>query len=112
MRQRCQTEVEDLDEVLPAAARREKDVVALQIAMHDTQVMGARERGAHLLDDVHAALDRHRAARQLRGQRRPDQILHHEIQLAFVGLADVVDVDDVCVVDPVGGARLAQHPRA
>jgi hypothetical protein len=64
-RQVGEPEVEDLDEVLPAAARREEDVVALQIAVHHAEVVGARERGAHLLEDVDAAAERHRAARQL-----------------------------------------------
>src|SRR5262249_41578065 len=41
-----------------------------------------------------------------------DQVLHHEIELALFGLADVVDVDDVRVVDAVRRARLAKHPRA
>ena len=51
-------------------------------------------------------------ARELGRERRADQVLHDQVELALVGLADVVDVDDVRVVDAVGGARLAQHPRA
>ena len=31
---------------------------------------------------------------------------------ALIGFTDVLDVDDVCVVHPVGGARLAEHPGA
>ena len=91
---------------------REQDVVALEVAVHDAEVVGARERGAHLLEDVDAARERHRAARQLARERRADEVLHDEIELALLGLADVVDVDDVGVVDAVGGARLAEHPRA
>ena len=91
---------------------REEDVVALQIAVHDAEVVGARERGAHLLEDVDGARERHRAARELVRERRADEVLHDEVELAVVGLADVVDVDDVRVVDAVGGARFAQHPRA
>jgi len=41
-----------------------------------------------------------------------DQVLHDEIELALLGLSDVVDVDDVGVIDAVRGARFAQHPRA
>jgi hypothetical protein len=37
-------------------------------------------------------------------------VLHDQVELALLGLADVVDVDDVRVVDAVGRARLAQHP--
>ena len=51
-------------------------------------------------------------ARELARERRADEVLHDEVELALLGLADVVDVDDVRVVDAVGGARLAQHPRA
>ena len=80
--------------------------------MHDAEVVGAGERGAHLLEDVDAPGDGQRPARQLAGERRADEVLHHEVELALLGLADVVDVDDVGVIDAVGGARLAQHPGA
>src|SRR6185436_8718344 len=65
-----------------------------------------------LLQDVDGALDGHRAARYLRGKRSPDEVLHDEIELALLRLADVVDVDDVSVVDAVRGARFPEHPGA
>jgi hypothetical protein len=105
-------EVEDLHEVLPASARRHQDVVALEVAVDDAEVVRARERGAHLLEDVDAARERHGALRELARERRADEVLHDEVELALFRLADVVDVDDVRVVDAVGRARLAQHPRA
>ena len=105
-------EVEDLDEVLPPAARAEEDVVALQVAVNDAEVVRAGERGAHLLEDIDAARERHRSARQLARERHADEVLHDEVELALFGLTDVVDVDDVRVVDAVGGARFAQHPGA
>ncbi len=111
-RERGQAEVQNLHEVFAATARGEQDVVALQIAVHHAEVVRARKRCAHLLDDVDAARERHRARRELGRERRADEVLHHQIELAVVGLADVVDVDDVRVVDAIGGARLAQHPRA
>ena len=80
--------------------------------MNDAEVVGAREGRAHLLEDVDAAGERHRPARQLARERRADEVLHDEVELALLGLADVVDVDDVRVVDAVGGARFAQHPGA
>jgi hypothetical protein len=80
--------------------------------VHDAEVVSARESGAHLLEDVDAARERHRSARELRGERRPHQVLHHEIELSVFRLADVVDVDDVRVIDAIRGARFAQHPRA
>jgi hypothetical protein len=106
-----EAEVEDLHEVFATALRREKDVVALEVAVDDAEVVGAAERGAHLLEDVDAARERHRTARELGAERRPDEVLHDEIELALFRLADVVDVDDVRVVDAVRGARLAEHPR-
>ena len=90
----------------------EQDVVALEIAVHDAEVVRARERGAHLLEDVDGARERHRALRELARERDADEVLHDEIELALFRLADVVDVDDVRVIDAVGGARLAEHPRA
>ena len=80
--------------------------------MHDAQVVSARQRRAHLFQDVDTPVERHRSVRQLVRERRADQVLHHQVQLAIVGFADVVDVDDVSVVDAVGRASLAQHPRA
>ena len=58
-----QAEVENLHEVFSTAARRQEDVVALQIAMNDAEVVRARKRRAHLLEDVDAARERHRSAR-------------------------------------------------
>ena len=107
-----EAEVEDLHEVAPTAARREHDVVALQIAMDDAEVVGARERRGHLLEDVDCARDRERALGHLAREARARQVLHDQVELALLRLADVVDLDDVSVVDAVGGACLAQHPRA
>ena len=68
--------------------------------------------GHHLLEDVDAAVQRHRSVRELVRERGTNQVLHHEVQLTVVGLADIVDVDDVGVVDAIGRARFAQHPSA
>jgi hypothetical protein len=110
VRQRSQAEIENLDEVFSAAARGEQNVVALEVAMDDAKVVRARKRSAHLLQDVDAAVDRHGTARELRGERRADQVLHHQVELALVRFADVVNIDDVRMVDAIGGPRLAQHP--
>jgi hypothetical protein len=110
--ERSKTEVEDLDEVFSSTSRRQQDVVALQITMHDAEVVSTRERRAHLLEDVDAPLDRHRSARDLRGKGSTDEVLHDQIELGVFGLADIVDVDDVCVVDSVRRASFTEHPRA
>ena len=110
--QRGQTEVQDLDEVFATAALSEQDVVALQIAVNDAEVVCASQGGAHLFEHVDAAREGQRPTRELRRQRCADQVLHHQVQLAVIGFADVVNVDDVSVVDAVGSARFAQHPCA
>ena len=40
------------------------------------------------------------------------EVLHHHVDDAVLGLAEVGDVDDVLVVDLVGGARLAEEALA
>ena len=65
-----------------------------------------------------AATDVERAARlerplvhQVR-ERLAIQVLHHQKDLLVAGLPEVGDVDDVLVIDAVGGARLAQEALA
>jgi len=50
----ARAEIQDLHEVFAAAARRQEDVVALQVAVYDAQIVRARESGAHLLEDIDA----------------------------------------------------------
>ncbi|MEZ4392180.1 MAG: hypothetical protein R3A48_13880 [Polyangiales bacterium] len=107
-----QAEVEDLREIAAAAAVREQDVVALQVAVHHAEVVRATERRRHLLEHVDRPREGERPLGDLRRERRADEVLHHEVELALLGLADVVNVDDVRVVDAVRGAGLAEHPRA
>jgi hypothetical protein len=83
----------------------------LRSRWNDAEIVGARERGAHLLEDVDAPRERHGPPRELGRERRADEVLHDEVELALFGLADVVDVDDVGVIDAVGRPRLTQHPR-
>jgi hypothetical protein len=78
--------------------------------VHHTQIVRAGQSCAHLLEHVHRALDGHRPTRYFGRERRTYQVFHHQVELAIVRLADVVDVDDVRVVDAVRCARLPQHP--
>ena len=80
--------------------------------MNNAEIVGTCEGCAHLLDNVDAPGDRHRAVRELGRQRRANEVLHHQVKLALVRLADIVDIDDVRVVDAVRGLRLAKHPGA
>jgi hypothetical protein len=95
-----------------AALDRQHDVVALEVAMDDAEIVRARKRGAHLLDDVHRAFYRHRSLAALGRQRGSHQVFHHQVEFALIGLTHVVDLHDVRVIDAVGRARLAQHPGA
>ena len=53
-----QAEVDHLDEVAAAAQRLEDDVLGLQIAVHDLEVVRFAERVQHLLQHVDDALER------------------------------------------------------
>ena len=105
-----QAKIKNLYEVFAPAAGCKQDVVALQVAVHDAQIVCASESGAHLFENIDAPLDWHGAACELRGQRSADEILHYEVKLAIVRFADIVNIDDVCVVDSVCGPGFAQHP--
>jgi hypothetical protein len=111
LHQAGEAEVEDLDEVLAAAAIEEVDVVGLEVAVDDAEVVGAGERGADLLEDVGDARDGDRPAGDDLVERDAVEELHHQVGHPVVGLAVVVDVDDVRVVDAVRRARLAEEPR-
>src|SRR5512142_940283 len=78
--------------------------------MNDPKIVGASQGGAHLLQDVDAALNDHRTARKFCGERCSDKVFHHEVELAVISLADIGNVNDVCMVDAIRRTRLAQHP--
>jgi hypothetical protein len=80
--------------------------------MDDAEVVRASKRGAHLLEDIDASSQRHSASRKLAREGRADEVFHHEVELSVLRLSDVVDIDDVRVVDAVGRARFAKHPRS
>jgi len=104
--------VQDLHEVFASTLCGEEDVVALEIAVNDAKVVRTRERRGHLLEHVDAARERHGATRELTRERRTHEVFHDEVELALFGLADIVDVDDVRVIDAIGGARFSEHPCA
>ena len=91
-------------------ARREHDVLGLEIAVDDPLRVRRAQRARHLVDDgdraqqIEAAL-----ARQHGVERFAVQILHHEEDGPVVRLAEVGDVDDVRVIDQARRARLAQE---
>ncbi len=107
-----EAEVHDLDEVAAGADLLEDDVLGLEIAMDDAEVMRFRERGEHLPKEADDATERERPfsywiAREVLAA----QELHDEIELAVLGLAEVDDADRVRVIEAARGARLGDEAR-
>ena len=81
--------------------------------MPDLEVSDASTSVArYAVEHVYRTGELERPLRELVRERGTYEVLHDEVELAVVRLADVVNVDDVRVVDAVGGASLAQHPRS
>jgi hypothetical protein len=62
--ERRQPEIQNLDEVFATATLGEQDVVALQVTVHDPEVVSASECCTHLLEYVDTAGKRQGAARE------------------------------------------------
>ena len=101
-------EIDDLHRVRPVATAREHDIVGLQVAVHDAEVMGRLERGRHLDSDVGGPGKGQRslAPDQLRERLALDE-LHRQVDEPFGRLTEVVDGADVSVRDAAGIRRLA-----
>ena len=96
-------EVGDLD----AAVVADEHVVRLDVAVDDAVLVGVAQAGEHLHRDRDRALGRERALLlDDLLERAPLEVLHRDVRAA-VGLAAVVDGDDVRVVEARGGLRLA-----
>ena len=95
---------------LHAAVAQHHHVVRLDVAVDDLAPVREPQRGEQLQRDVDRAALRQRAlAEDHVLQRLAVQVLHRDVVRAL-GLAAVVDGDDVRVVQPGGGARLACEP--
>ncbi len=94
--------------VLALSAAREQDVRGLHVAVHDAELMRARERLRELSTDGRHALPREREAAR---QRLPRHVVHHE-EYKALPLAEVGDADDVRVIDAAERVRLSKEPRA
>ncbi len=107
-----QAEVEDLDEVAVLVVEQE-DVVGLDVAVDDVELVGPGEGLGDLQGNAQAAvLGQASLGRDGAVEGDSPKVLHHEVAPAFGRLAEVGDVDDVLVVDAVGGLRLAQEAQA
>ena len=105
-----QPEVQQLHEV-GGVPRQQVDVVRLDVAVDDAQLVRPPERLRHLQRDAQRARHVQVALGNLLVERDAVQELHREVDQAVVGLAEVRDVDDVLVVDAVRRARLTQEAR-
>ena len=107
-----QAEIEQLDEVPAAAPGDEIDIVRLEIPVDYPEIVSAGERCGDLLQHVDGKRQVHRSPHDDIGQRLSDQELHDEIGQPVLGLAEIVDIDDVGVVDAVHSPGLSQEPGA
>src|SRR5205814_9044932 len=97
-------EVEDLEKTV--AARQ--DVLGLEIAVHETGRVRDLERLGRLAQHPERLLGRPGLAAPPLAERLPIDELHGHVERAL-GLADIMDDDDVGMVEGRGGARLVEQ---
>ena len=103
-----QAEVEQLGDVVDAAALADHDVGRLDVAVDQVHAVGLAQRRADLAQEVDDARRRQRAvALDDLLERQSRQVLHHVVEGAVVGVAVVVDLHRVPVGEPGGGPHLA-----
>jgi hypothetical protein len=100
------TEVEKLD-----AVPRQENVRGFQVAVYDAADVKGVESAEHLEADRYGVGEWHGATIQARRKRLPVEPLHGDEQL-LVGLADLVDLTDVRMIDAGGKASLTPEPLA
>nr|WP_293258139.1 hypothetical protein [Nannocystis sp.] len=103
-------EVEDLDEVVVAAALDAKAVVRLHVAVHDALLVRGVKRPADLKDHAPQAGPRLSALALQQGREvLAFEVLHRQEGEALLRVAEVGDVDDVLVVQHRRGAGLLEE---
>jgi hypothetical protein len=98
-------------DVLDAALGRDQDVAGLDVAVHEPATVRGVERGGDLTGDLDRTRRLEPLARDQRAEVGPRHEAHRDVQQA-VGLAGLVDRDDVRVVDQRGEPRLAREALA
>src|SRR5690606_8261298 len=93
--QRREAEIEDLH----AALGREKEVLGLEVAVHDTARMRRGETPYRLKGDIEGCLRREGAPIERAPQRLTRQSLGHEVRNVIV-FASAVNGEDVRVIEP------------
>ena len=97
--------------ILTHTARGDQQIGGLDVTMHDARSMRIRESPADLLrGDVDGVAHRQRPPLDPLLQRLPLVVRHHEVELAVVGLVDLVDRANVRVVQGRGRLRLLEEP--
>ena len=103
-------EVHHLDEVAAGPHRLEDDVLGLEVAVDDLEVVRFGERREHLAQHADDATEGERPFLVLDSREvTPAEELHDEVQLTVGRLAEVDDRDGVRMVQPAGGARLGDE---
>jgi hypothetical protein len=95
------------------AGETQEDVRRLEIAVDDPLAVRGAEGAGHGARDPGRSLGRELAhAPEEIGERLALEQLHHQEGVASLGLADVVDLDDVGVPQAPAEPGLAEHARA
>ncbi len=100
-----QAEVEDLHEIVYAAAVSQEDIRRFDVAVHDPLLVRFGERTAHLLQDVHRAVRRHwpEVVHELL-QVQALEVLHRVVERVSPHAPEVVDRDGIRVAQ--GGRQM------
>ncbi len=100
-------EVEDLEQVRSIFAPADEQVVWLEVAVDDPDLVGGSDTAAGLRDQVRGAGDRHSTfALEERGQALADQVLHHDVRRPIVGDPEVDRRHHIVILKGAGGLRL------
>ena len=93
------------------AVRRQKDVRRFEVSVRDAAAMQRLERTEYFEANLHGLGDWYWATTQACGERLALETLHGDEQLS-IGLADLVQLTDVRMIDAGGKASLARETLA
>jgi hypothetical protein len=105
LRQLGQPKVEDLELAIPGHEK----ILGLEIAMDDAVIVGGGKPMSDRDRDLHRFADGQGPRGQALAQCVPFEDLRDEERLT-IGLADIVNMKDIGVVEPSDGSRLELEP--